>query len=444
MLGTDNNATLDETAKPHKTKCSSHLNCKEITLNTPEPHKNENTDPKSFDTANDPFDGDTDIEDLDDSVPLDESDNNLSQTETEDSTATSSPHKKKSNVGKVPKTEENTKTRNTSRTSGQTTKKRRKASGRRKNDLANAKLPKVEVVLEDVRKLYNSSKTSRKKENQNTEQRTNDADNNAIDNDKKSFACDFCPEKLESQELLKSHLELHNDLTCSLCKKQFHTASELTAHNQEHIDSEGCFSCQLCDNKLFKFEWQLGQHMERDHSQTSSVEEGHFPCCECGYIFKYQNHLDEHQQVLPDCKNEKPAKQKEKEFFDSVTSFPDPKSGEMKTKKWRELFSRQKYPAKCEMCGKSLSIRQQYIRHVWTHADFKAHKCFICSRTFKFDDVLQKHLKVHDERPFHCEHCHFKFDTEARRDHHVKMTCTKLKDKPDLVCKECGRQFSSM
>ena len=161
-----------------------------------------------------------------------------------------------------------------------------------------------------------------------------------------------------SQELLESHHENHNNgLACSLCKKQFDIASELTAHNQEHIDSEGCFACQIRGNRLFRLEWQLGEHIERDHKKSSKMKEGHFPCCECEYIFKYQNHLDEHQQVLPDCKNMKPAKEREKVFLNSVKNFPDPKSGEMRSRTWQELFSLSKYPAKCEICAKSFKIR---------------------------------------------------------------------------------------
>ena len=245
--------------------------------------------------------------------------------------------------------ENDTETKDNTKSSNgcESTKKVNKSSRKRKNNLDSAKLLKNKVTLEDIKKLKDGGKHSRTNRNK-------IRDESAADGSEDNFA--NASVKSEPQEILKSDLGSQNEHVCSLCKIQFDVVSELTAHNQEHIDNEGCFACQLCDNRLFRFEWQLGEHMERDHYKSSNIQEGSFTCLECGYIFKYQNHLDEHHQILTDCKNIKPGKVQKKEFLNSETSFPDPKSGEMKTRKWKELLSRSKFPARCEICGKSFKI----------------------------------------------------------------------------------------
>ena len=442
VVGAQSDTTVDDAYSASKNTTQSETNIDNLSCN------NSSNTAKPLDNAEELFDCETDIEDVGNNEMLMNSNTDLNQTG--------------SNTDEVNKPKQNDGTKNT--TDKGTTMKTMKTRSKRKDSRVYIDVPKVDIVL---RRVKNSGKEETVKKH-GMERRTRFKDNvKESGQDKKTdrkrgirsvktealatkkiikeLSCSLCHAKLMSPELLKSHLEIHDDLKCSFCRKECQSVSELNAHKKEHLDNETCYECKLCENKLYKFEWQLGQHMEKEHMDSSKVAEGHFPCLECGYVFQFQNHLDEHRQVMPNCRSEIPAKQKEEGFLESVFTFKDPQSGKVKTKTWRDLLAPdRKYPARCEICQKSMPIKCRYQRHVWTHADFKAHKCFICNKDFKFNEELHKHLKVHNQRPFHCEHCHFKFDTEARRDHHVKLTCTKLKDKPDLVCKVCGHQFNSV
>ena len=263
------------------------------------------------------------------------------------------------------------------------------------------------------------------------------------ENNVTDLICNICKAQLLTQELLDSHMVLfHNSSKCVICKKEFETEASLNEHKQTHVDNNEFHECKQCE-KVFRLSWQLDEHIEKVHVKVIELEKGQFPCCHCGYAFKFESHLSEHNQLMPNCKSEIPAQVKKSKLVSGEISYKDPISGEMKTRKWKQLLDKKGSSAVCEICLKSFDQIGNYRRHVLIHSDLMAFKCYICSKDFKFEENLKKHLKQHDARPYHCGHCHWRFNTKSRRDFHVRFTCTKHKDKPDLVCSECGHQLAT-
>ena len=102
-------------------------------------------------------------------------------------------------VVKEPKNEESTKTRSRCKTAGKITKPGENTSRKQKNYLKSAKSLKKMVILEDIRKFNNGSKTIRINRNKTIELKTK-GDETTVEHtcSEEKFACEVCPEKLES------------------------------------------------------------------------------------------------------------------------------------------------------------------------------------------------------------------------------------------------------
>ena len=302
----------------------------------------------------------------------------------------------------------------------------------------NVKLKDGNVKLKDGNVKLKDGNVKLKRSKRNKDKSDNDTEDDGID----KLTCVVCKDVFMTQELLDAHMESHNTSKCCICKKEFETEAALNEHIQIHIKADEYHKCKEC-SRAFKLSWQLDEHVEQVHIKDIETEIGQFPCSKCGYVFKFETHLDEHNQLMPNCKDEVSDQVKKKALISGQVSYKDPVSGEMKEKSWRELLEKNESPSACEICLKSFDLAGNYRRHVLLHADLKAYKCFICTKDFKLKENCRKHMKQHDARPYHCSHCHWRFNTKSRRDFHVKFTCTKLKDKPDLACRECGFQCAT-
>ena len=134
---------------------------------------------------------------LKNSDSVDESDNEDCRIETEDSLT--SLHISEPVVEKEPKNDESTKTRSRCKTAGKITKPGENTSRKQKNNLKSAKSLKNKVVLDDIRKLNKGSKTVRINRNKTIELKTKGEETTVEHTcSEEKFACEVCPEKLES------------------------------------------------------------------------------------------------------------------------------------------------------------------------------------------------------------------------------------------------------
>lgn len=255
------------------------------------------------------------------------------------------------------------------------------------------------------------------------------------------LTCRICKEVTESVELLTAHMDSHKALACHMCKKVFRTKENLQAHKEAHIDKNEYNECKQCD-KVFKFIWQLGEHIEKVHERPIDIEEGDFPCNICGHVFKRELQLIEHNERNPDCaveESEVTTKQNTNALLSEIY-FTDPNSGMAMKRTVGDMLSTATLPATCEVCLKTFDKMYNFKRHVLHHSEVKPHKCIICSQQFQLEENHKKHVRLHDLRLYHCKNCGRRFETKTRLDHHFRFTCKKSESKPDLICDECGHQ----
>ena len=267
-----------------------------------------------------------------------------------------------------------------------------------------------------------------------------------LSNDKvepKDYSCGVCKAILHSLDDLNSHMASHKALACHVCKKVFKTKEKLDEHKQAHIDRDEYHQCKQCES-VFKFIWQLGDHIEKVHEKRI---DGKFPCTQCGHTFKRESHLLEHNERNPDCTGEQSEitlKENKGDILLSEISFIDPVQLVVKKKTVKQLLAHTNCPVTCEICAKTFDRSYNYKRHILQHSTVKPHRCVICSQQFQLEENLKKHMRLHDSRPYYCTVCLRRFETKTSLDHHNRFTCKKSTDKPDLTCKECGHQSSSV
>jgi KRAB domain-containing zinc finger protein len=124
-------------------------------------------------------------------------------------------------------------------------------------------------------------------------------------------------------------------------------------------------------------------------------------CDGCTVMFSCQDELDCHRSrgclqdsesiKCPECGKEFETKPKLKRHLKTH----DPK---------KRLFV-------CDQCGHGSMSESQMKLHKFMHVTDRPFKCHLCPSTFKLDQHLKGHQKVHKIKPFECYLCAKKFRT---------------------------------
>ena len=241
-----------------------------------------------------------------------------------------------------------------------------------------------------------------------------------------------------------------------------------------------CIECKL----VFKSLLQLTEHTEKAHIKSSDTKEGSFPCSKCGFVFCFETHLTEHNQCNPSCIFEttsEKSKKKSGNFLQHVLNIKTPNSDDEKSSSSDEVKSTEntkgpnsndvkhavnkkcpnadevkkrtvqeildvssiKLPAPCPICARVFNGLYTYQCHILMHSQVRLVKCHICLKELNSESGRKHHYKVHEDRPYFCNICNGRFETKTRRNHHVNFSCKKTKDRPGLVCPDCGYQTKS-
>ena len=157
-----------------------------------------------------------------------------------------------------------------------------------------------------------------------------------------------------------------------ICESEFAVKTELKVHQGKHTDSLK-FECKQC-GKSFRMKEGLHMHM-RKHSDTKIV------CAECGKQFNSEKGFDVHMKVH-DRKTDLQSYQKKKKNSGLAELFP------------------------CPICSKIFKRNEQVEKHMTIHTDKQSHQCDSCGKIFQLMKNFKKHLKIHKElQENKCDYC---------------------------------------
>ncbi|XP_039275666.1 zinc finger protein 26 [Nilaparvata lugens] len=213
----------------------------------------------------------------------------------------------------------------------------------------------------------------------------------------------------------KCFLSETRDYVCEVCNKAFTGKYALAVHVKIHGERKE-LSCDYCPKTCFNIT-KLKEHLKRMHPgkpapdgtipKTRMPAERKFKCEYCDEkAYTSKAALEYHMNgVHPD-------------KFDTTT---------------QHYF-------KCESCGKTLTGRQSYDRHLKTHNAERTLQCRLCDKKFATRNCRAIHEKLHDKvGRFECEVCGKKFPIKAYLRRHEKTHASE--DQDQFQCATCGQLF---
>ena len=152
-----------------------------------------------------------------------------------------------------------------------------------------------------------------------------------------------------------------------------------------------------------------GELTNKTHGIKKSKKERTFSCKECEFKsdsikLLNEHHIEEHDPV--------PCTQ-----CDHVSTTPSSHD--------HHMYKHKEHNFSCEDCEQSFAFSSELRAHKFSHRSERAFKCEAanCTKTFKSDTELQKHVKIHDGQLWHCDCCKYKTpDIRNLQKHMVKHT----------------------
>ena len=279
----------------------------------------------------------------------------------------------------------------------------------------------------------------------------------------------------ESKEVINQECKLCSKIfnTKNLLKEHFESAHKnyLRAHRKvkEKYKKNVSFKCDICD-EMFSKSKDLKNHMAKSHLQHAKSNRKVSKECEiCGKKLK---NLESHMMQHEGKENHYKCAFCEKEFDFKCSLHKHIKNIHEK----RRLKTNSNVSVdtiyECEMCGKKLSSKDKYKKHVEYHYgnkvtcgycpdnkmfsgiyNLKRHiknihnrknrlTCHYCSNTFVNQGSLSRHISdVHEnKRKYKCDICHKAFKRHNRfREHKIQIHDL---EKNLYDCKICGKSFN--
>ncbi|XP_034558945.1 zinc finger protein 91-like isoform X2 [Notolabrus celidotus] len=234
------------------------------------------------------------------------------------------------------------------------------------------------------------------------------------------FKCSMCEKDFSKIELLKRHYSESHDVRgpypCTMCKRAFLTLYELVRHQQNKL----LFLCPTC-KKGFSNIGELKRH-ERIHTASASIT----PCtCEtCGRSFKFRVNLIRHQR-------------RHRERPPSVCSYCGKQFSSKDGLKAHMVRHTEGYP--CPVCGKKFYQKAYLTYHLNRHTGQEKYLCDICGKGWPTVSLLKVHMVKHTEgQPFQCDDCGLTYKRKSgllahHRDKHLGLR--------PFVCEICSKAF---
>ncbi|CAG9830916.1 unnamed protein product [Diabrotica balteata] len=232
----------------------------------------------------------------------------------------------------------------------------------------------------------------------------------------KPYKCDLCDAKFTNSHSLLVHKRNHNNekpFVCSYCGKCFVCSGDLYHHSKIHLNKRE-YKCNLCD-KSFNTTSILRTHKICMHVEPKDWK---YICKYCEKRFPINSSLVTHMKRHEGIK-EVDCHICDKKFFDKSEL----------SKHFRSHNNERQF--KCNICQDKeyknhygLKKHLKIIHNIGSINIPKPEKkfaCPLCSKTFAFNNKLQKHLCTHTGiKPFKCLHCDKRFIENYYMKMHLK------------------------
>ncbi|XP_053401012.1 uncharacterized protein LOC123549704 [Mercenaria mercenaria] len=242
------------------------------------------------------------------------------------------------------------------------------------------------------------------------------------------FECKFCDFTANEKNLIdKHHFKSHRTvLNCKECDKKFRTVNGLLEHNAYKHDGGKPFKC---DHEGCPYASKNTVDLER-HKAKHDPELKHV-CDICGWRTRWQRNI-KHHFALKHCD--------ERNYKCTICEFAAKRPYDLKEHMYRHTDEK---PIQCLTCGFRVKTNFELRSHMLVHSNLKPFKCTFpgCSSATKTKSDLSKHMRVHQtERPFKCHICSKGYkDQNSLNKHLTGIHVAERKFKCDI----CGKTFKN-
>ncbi|XP_023333558.1 zinc finger protein 2 homolog isoform X3 [Eurytemora carolleeae] len=225
-----------------------------------------------------------------------------------------------------------------------------------------------------------------------------------IHSDELGYKCSLCGKKFKLRAVLRQHEQTHNaerPHKCDICGKGFTCKRNMLRHTEIHTQvnlsiqkQSQLYSCNLC-LKPFKLENQLIEHNAAEHPNNTLVSTSLvFRCCmkNCSKVFPSQELLSSHRKIVHEFKDKTETEVENAEPF--ICSCGVSFSSSRTLKKHQKTSHTSGGPFKCSLCSKGFKNDCSLMKHILDHTDVKMrHICDYCSKVCERPSDLAKHLR---------------------------------------------------
>ncbi|XP_059608031.1 uncharacterized protein LOC132255877 [Phlebotomus argentipes] len=273
------------------------------------------------------------------------------------------------------------------------------------------------------------------------------------DNSLGTVKCPQCPKSFLRQCDLDEHLPRHSQerpFKCSDCSLSFKKRRGLQQHRLLH--DTGPTMCPYCTRHCLN-EARLRFHVRKCHrGLPAKITDGPVSCTICKMSFDSLDALMSHATMLH-ATAMKPCRCKYcgEEFLDHNERQVHIQQNHDNESQGIVQLSYKSY--RCDECGKVLSSKNNFERHVMKHKNVGSFECTICPRKFAYQSELRQHVRVclrrqKKSQTAQCPHCLVKFKTQERFEKHMMKLHPGLpksiSGKGHIECSICEKSFDSL
>ncbi|XP_053382432.1 uncharacterized protein LOC128549542 isoform X2 [Mercenaria mercenaria] len=249
----------------------------------------------------------------------------------------------------------------------------------------------------------------------------------------KIFYCEVCLRVFSKESGKRRHIEKCKSVQCKTCLKIFISQSDMALHTCKMLDLDDTakYSCGRC-SKAFQSLYYLKQHQQ--------LHDNHNACERCGKNFASKEELDGHKGLC--------------ETLEGIRLYGSGKCTVCfetfsNSKAFRNHFLSHTHPYHCDKCDKRFLRIGTLNSHDCECLNESA--CNVCSKTFKNQTNLDKHIKENGCMRYQCSACNEQFRSKSMaKDHNCIIEATEDVEAEIVsinnvreVCPTCGKSFSS-